>query len=529
MTHNLSAKKIFAHEYFIPAILFLLGAVLRLFYLGIVPGGYQMDEAYSAWNAFSLYHSGIDSAGYSFPVYFEAWGHGMNALNSYLMLPFIALNGGHVNLLIVRIPQVLVSLGSLIAIYALARKLISSAAANWALFLTAVFPWHIMMSRWGLESNLAPGFLIIGLCFFVYGFERPQFLLLSAASYGLSLYCYATIWPIVPFIILVQGIYALKYQKIRFSKWLVGAFVILISLAFPLVCFLLVNLGYLPNIQLGPFSIYKMTMFRGNELADSFSQVLSNAKNLLSLFYHQDIGRPYDVIMPYGFFYDIGRFFIVIGILFVLTDMVKAFIKKEFSYSFLLFIHLAGAGIIGLLIPVGMTQINCVYLPFILCETVGIIKLLSFLKKKSAKVFYGSGTVIALAYIVCLVGFQYSYYTDYKDLTSAYFQQGTDDAVRFALETAQEQNVDIYINDGLKYPNVLLSSETTAQEYLDTVIYSDNLPAPASFAKNGVTIHMGYSLEKISSDNIYIIYETDADTFSNFKLTPFGDWFVAVP
>ena len=529
MTQNSLFKKNFYYKYFIPAILFTLGATLRIFRLGIVPGGYQMDEAYSAWNAFSLYHSGIDSAGHSFPVYFEAWGHGMNALNSYLMLPFIALNGGHVNLLIVRIPQIMVSLGSLIAIYLLTHKLISSTAANWALFLAAIFPWHIMMSRWGLESNLAPGFLIIGLCFFVYGFERPQLLLLSALSYGLSLYCYATIWPIVPFMILSQGIYAFKHHKIRFNKWLISAIVLLFFMALPLMCFLLVNMGYLPELQIGPFSIYKMTMFRGNELANSFAQILSNLRNLLSLFYHQDVGRPYDVIMPYGFFYDIGRFFIVIGILFVLADMVKSLIKKDFSYSFLLFIQLAGAGIIGLLIPVGMTQINCVYLPFIICETIGIIKLLASLKVINAKLSLATGSIIAIMFMICLAGFQHSYYTDYKELTSAYFQQGTDDAVRFALESAQTQDMDIYINDGLKYPNVLLSSETTAQEYLDTVIYSNNLPAPASFAKDGVTIHMGYSPEQISNSCIYIIYETDADTFRHFQLTPFGDWYVAVP
>lgn len=78
------------HKYTILFFLILIfGSLLRLVQLGEVPGGYQMDEAYGAFNAYSLFHSGIDSTGHSYPVYFESWGGGQNALNSYLMLPFM--------------------------------------------------------------------------------------------------------------------------------------------------------------------------------------------------------------------------------------------------------------------------------------------------------------------------------------------------------------------------------------------------------------------------------------------------------
>lgn len=514
----------------LPLFLFLMGAALRIFRLGSLPGGYQMDEAYSAWNAFSLYHTGIDSAGYSFPVYFEAWGHGMNALNSYLMLPFIALCGGHVNLLIIRLPQLLVSLGSLAAIYALMHKMFSCNAANWALFLAAICPWHVMMSRWGLESNLAPGFLMIGLCFFVYGLEKPPLLLCSALSYGLSLYCYATIWPIVPVMLLLQVIYCFGWKKLHITKWLAGAVIILGLLAFPLICFLLVNTGYLSGFQMGPFSIYKMTLFRGGELAHSLQEILSNFKNMLYLFYHQDVGRPYDVIMPYGFFYDAGRLFIVIGILAVLAGLIRSFVKREFSYTYIVTVQLVGAGIVGLLIPVNMTQINCAYLPLILCEALGVIWVLSFLEKQLKPLRSAACFVILAVYLCNLAGFQYKYYTEYKELSSAYFQQGTDEAVKTALSLAKEKGLcDIYIDAGLKYPNILLSTETNAREYLDTVVYSESLPAPDQFTKDGVTFHMGYSMDDLSADRIYIIYQTDIDSFGAFELVQFYDWYVAVP
>jgi hypothetical protein len=527
---NLSKSKHFTKR-LVPLCLFLLGAVLRIYRFGSIPGGFQMDEAYSAWNAFALYHSGIDSAGHSFPVYFEAWGHGMNALNSYLMLPFIALCAGHVNLVIIRLPQLMVSLASLTAVYALMRKMFSESTANWALFLVAICPWHVMMSRWGLESNLAPGFLIIGLCFFVYGLEKPPLLLCSAISYGLSLYCYATIWPIVPVMLLLQGTYCLAHKKLHPTRWLAGALAILGLLALPLICFLLINMGYLAEFQIGPFSVYKMTLFRSGELAHSLSEMVSNFKNMLYLFYHQDVGRPYDVIMPYGFFYNIGRAFIIIGVLGMIAGCVRSIVTKKFSYLCILMIQLIGAGIVGLLISVNMTQINCAYIPLVLCEALGVTWVLSFLKEHFRQIARTAGCVIIIAvYLYDLFGFQYRYYTEYKELSSAYFQQGTDDAVKTALSIAKSSEItDIYIDAGLKYPNILLSTETTAEEYLDTVVYSENLPAPECFTKTGITFHMGYSPEDIADHAIYIIYQTDVDAFEDFRLMQFCDWYVAVP
>lgn len=58
-------KTIEQHKYTILFFLILIfGSLLRLVQLGNVPGGYQMDEAYGAFNAYSLFHSGIDSTGH---------------------------------------------------------------------------------------------------------------------------------------------------------------------------------------------------------------------------------------------------------------------------------------------------------------------------------------------------------------------------------------------------------------------------------------------------------------------------------
>lgn len=510
-------------------LIFTLGICLRIYKLGIVPGGYQMDEAYSAWIAYSLFHSGIDSAGYSYPVYFEAWGHGMNALNSYLMLPFLALNGGHISLVIARLPQVLTSVSSLFAVYFVSKKMFSQNFAKWALFVTAICPWHVMMTRWGLESDLAPGFLILGFCFWIYSFEKRGFLIPAALCYGLSLYCYATIWPMLPVLLSLQMIYTLWNQKLKIDGWLFGFVAILGILAFPLVCFLMVNMGYMEGFEIGPFSVYRMTLFRGNELAHSFADIMVNVKNLLSIFYHQDGGRPYDVIAPYGFFYRSGSILILVGILFVLKDVIVSIRKHEFTYSFYILFQLVTATLVGCLINVNMTQINCIYLPLLMCEAMGIYRLVVWVKRWNEKAAFGASVLLSVLFLSLTVLFQIDYYTEYKELTSAYFQQGTEEGVQYAFSLAKEQNREIYINDAIKYPNVLLYTQTTGEEYISSKVDSNHLPAPASFVKDGVTFHMGFDSQNIEVNQIYIIYYVEADLFGSHDLIPFYDWYVAVP
>ena len=514
-------------------LILLLGIIVRVVYLGRIPGGYHRDEAYAAWNALSLYLDGIDSSGHSYPVYFEAWAHGQNALNSYLMIPLIALAGGHVNPLVVRIPQVIISVCTLIAVYFLMKKMFSVRVAVWSLFFTAICPWHVMMSRWGLESNLAPGFLILGLLFWILGMERPQWFLLSALCYGLSLYSYATIWPIVPVVLVLQLVYGLWKKKMRWSKWLVCAMFLLIAMGLPLVLFLFVNMGILPELKIGCFSIYRMTQFRSGELAHSLQEIWANIKNVGYLLKNQDVGRPYDVIMPYGLFYDMGRILIVIGVITVIVRLCRAFYAKQFVYEWFLAVQLAGAAIIGCLINVSITQINSLYLPLLLCQAVGAEEICRLAVRLVGKTVKRAGqwvtVLLAIIFLVNFAGFQKAYYTDYKTLASAHFQEGADEAVRYAWKCAKEAGYDVSVNSGLKYPNVLLATETGAKEFLQTVIYSENFPAPSSFACDDVVFYMGIDWETLSKDMVYVLYYTDIEAFEEYELTQFFDWYVAVP
>ncbi len=156
-----------------------------------------------------------------------------------------------------------------------------------------------------------------------------------------------------------------------------------VIVAFPLLAFLLVNRGILPEFSIGPFSIYAMTDFRVNEIASSFQEIFSNFRNLLYLLYRQDIGRPYDVIMPFGFFGKLARVFIFLGVFLLVFRLIRALWKRQTILLWMIFIQLTGALLLGLLISAGMTQINCIYIPLVMCGALCVSSATDFIGKKT--------------------------------------------------------------------------------------------------------------------------------------------------
>lgn len=317
------------------------------------------------------------------------------------------------------------------------------------------------------------------------------------------------------------------------------------------------NNGLLSEFSIGPFSVYRMSEYRGNELVSSFQEMLSNFQNLIRVFRKQDVGYPYDVIMPYGFFYRIGRYFILLGILFLLLACLRSAYKRTYSAAWLLLFWLMGAFAIGLLISVRMTQINMAYIPLLVCEAIGIVGLVRLLPALVSKMVpcappqttvqesdahVGPHSVkmdilscvasclIAIAFLYQTYGFASVYFGDYKALTEAYFQVGTDEAVKYIVQSAGDEETDVYIWNFLRYPNVCLAAEIDAATYLDHVVYTAEPPEPASYQKENITFHQGFDTSSLDTNAVYLLYYTQADYFKDdFVLMPFYDWYVAMP
>ena len=147
--------------------IFLVGFLVRTVGITKYPNGFNCDEASIGYEAYSVANYGIDRNGNSWPVFLEAWGSGQNALYMYIIMPFVKLFG--LNVLSVRLPMAIIGCISLIVMYLLLRKTCSKKTAIIGLAFFAICPWHIMKSRYGLESNVFPDLILLAVYIFIKG------------------------------------------------------------------------------------------------------------------------------------------------------------------------------------------------------------------------------------------------------------------------------------------------------------------------------------------------------------------------
>ena len=518
-------------DWLLPVLLLVLGASLRLAYLGSVPAGLHQDESFTALNAWDLFHEQRDSAGLFMPVYMSDWGDGQSAMYTWLLTLLLFFTKGRMFSFLCRLPQAAIGILTLWVVYRLMTRMFNRTLGTISLFLLAICPWHIMMCRWGLDANLAPGFLIFSLYFFVRALENEKCLPLAALFYGLSLYCYAVIWIIVPILLVLQILYCLHYKKLHISRLSILSSLLLFLLALPLILFVLVNNDILPQISLPFMTIPKMVGYRGSEIASGISQLVQNFKTSLTLLARQNTGSPYDFLLPWGLFYDIGRVFIIIGFIALIKNIfVSFFIQKKFCYESLIFISLIGGGITCLLVTAHLHQINNLFIPLVLCEAYGIYAALRFISSRNWTAAGIAAGIIYGAYLLCLILFQRDYYTSYRKTADAYFAAGMEECVDYALEQCAARGIScVSAEKGAQWPRLLLFTRTLPSEYLPTVTY-DVPPAPASFVKNGILIRTRIDYTAINTDTIYIIYYDQKELFEeDFILTQFYDWYVATP
>ena len=295
----------------------------------------------------------------------------MNVLESYLAIPFLALLGCTETAL--RLPQLLCACLSLPVLYDLLRRMISRRAALIGLGLLAISPWHILLSRWGLESNLAPAFLLFGFYFLVRGLEDGRFLLASAAAYGLSLYAYAINWVVVPLTLCTCGIYLLACGRRFRMGYLLGAVGILFVLALPLILFVLVNLGVIGEIVTPWLSVPELAAMRDGEM--SLANLLSPAawQELAEVVFLQRDGLIWNGVDGFGLFYPLSLPFQLLGAARLVRGAVKSLRARTYSWQVLVLVW-AGCGVVVSLLVANLniTKANSLHLCTLIFITAGL-------------------------------------------------------------------------------------------------------------------------------------------------------------
>ena len=509
-------EKIVANKRKILYLLILLtGIFARIYRLASVPGGINQDEAFAAREAWSMLVSGADSFGYRWPMYLTTWGSGMSVWNSIMMIPFIAVLGRH--MLAFRLPQAIIGILTIVAVEKIMREIMNEDAALWAMFLLAINPWHIMMSRWGLDCNMAPGFLIFGLLFFVLGTKKEPYYLLSALFYGISLYCYATIWTVVPFIVLLQVVYLLYVKKARITGWTVGAGILLGGLAIPALLFLLVNKDLIPEISTPFLSIPRLVVMRDSEV--SLVGATDKIRNLISILSSENDKYPWNSTEEFGLYYKVFLGFALIGLLYCAKSLYKSLRTRTYDGYVLIGIQFLMAFVLGALVYVNVNRINCIHISIIIFMAVGLYRVQLLLRKDLKYITQ----VTAVGFCILFLSFESFYYGHFADTIGNMFQDGMEQAVLRAEELAGENDI-IYVSGYIDYPKILAFSKITPEEYRATVQYT-NYPALFLDVSNCGNYVFHATID--GDDGIYIVERSDQNySDMGYAVEQFGNMLV---
>lgn len=489
----------------------------RTVLLGQYPGGIHSDEAFAGYEAYSMANFGMDSWGYEHPVYLAVWGSGMSALESYLMIPFVALWG--LNSVTVKIPQMLLGILTVYVFYRLLRKIANKNIAYWGAFLLAISPWHIMMSRYGMDCNITPAFIVLGVYFAICGIEKKTYLLLSAVFWGLSLYAYAVNWLFVPIFLVGCLAYCIRYKKISCSWNLICSGIILFLFAVPLLLFVAVNVGIMPEIKSSFISIPKLVAYRGNEI--TLRNVPTNVVKLAKLFITQNDYLLWNCIKEFGIYYLYSTPIVIYGGFLIGKRCITNFRQKRFGYEFIVIWWLIAGIIVGLLQGIGINRMNYVLLAMFILLAIGVYGLCSKCKK------YGKQIVISV-YLVSFLFFEVVYFGKYQEQISDRQNAGAKEAIEYALTIGEEEE-DIYVVNALRHSQVLFYTKYPTPDYLASVEWSMEEGVRDVIVQRFGRFCWDWDME-LPGKGVYVILASDLEKYMElgYDVTQFQSCAVAV-
>ena len=460
-----------------------LSLFARVWQFGAVPADLNQDEAFAGYNAYTLLTQGRDSFGYAFPMYLTAWGSGMNALESYLAIPFILLFGCHTWVL--RLVPLICSMLAIPAVYCMLREhLGDDRFALFAMLLVGVMPWPIMISRWALESNLTPSFLVFGAFFFLKGTKDERWYILSALFYGLTLYCYTVVWIALPLILLAEIVAAVVLKKLRFSRYTLLAGAVLFLFGLPAVLFLLVNNGVIEEIRTPVFSIPRMVSYRDSYV--TLSSIPENFSTLLQTLSAQSDDMLYNCTEEFGLFYHFSAPFLLIGLILAVLPLVLRKRDGRNLLRILLLAHLVAGIVVGVLVYPNINRINLLMFPLILLIAWGWYALFHDREWFGVRLRF----VPVAFYLVCFLLFERHYFTTYSQDIHGIFQHGIEPSMAFVNENLEDVDR-VYVAPTASYSKILFLTRQDLDEYLDTVVYT-NYPDPyldvSSFGRFDFTV-----------------------------------------
>ena len=489
--------------------LILVGAAVRLILLGDIPAGLNQDEAALGYDTWALLEYGIDRHGYHNPVHFVSWGSGQNALYGYFSMPFILAMG--LNIVSIRLVQALLGVVSLFAMYAIGRRLADGRFALFALFVLTISPWHVMMSRWGLESNLLPPLLLFSFSFLLRGLITSRYIIPAFFLLSLSLYAYGTAYFFVPIFTLGVLVYGMKHPQIDVRHWRVGLVVMIVT-AIPIGLFLAVNLFEWEAIETPLFSmprytgVPRYTTTAAFFSADFFFQIWQNGLHLRSLITTGHGELIFNALPEFGYFYRWGGFLVsLVGTGFLMRDGVRGH-RPE---NLLVLLWLVVALLTSITVNPNINRINVIFFPLLLCTAYGLYTALGDQYRSIVKI----AGVVALAYLIfSFAAFTKTYFSDYRWQQVQYFAPSYGEAFAHIARHADERET-IYLTGYQLHTFALFYARPDPRVYMETA----DIPNPTAefqYVKSFDRYVFGIDAEAWKKGNVFLIDNRELQFFS---------------
>lgn len=408
---------------FILIAISILAFVVRIWQFTTIPGGANQDEAMAAVDGKALADYATDRYGMFMPVHLTAWGYGqMSSLLSYLIAPFTRIFG--LNLFSARLPLLLISLVSLYIIYRFVLKVGNKWIALIALFVAAISPWHIMQSRWSLDCNLFPHFLLFGSYALYLGIENKKYLYWSMVWFGLSMYCYGIAIYTVPLLLLILVVIMLIRKQVTWSSALIclGIYVLVGG---PFILCMAINFFKWETIELPFMTIpFFENSVRMNDILffsdNFFEQLKANLTSVFNIAVLQKFdGLPWNSIDGYGLFHLVSIPFVFIGLFFIIKDC-----KKNAGMQIMLIFTIVAlfSGISTN--NVNINRFNIVCYPLLFATALGIYY--------ATVNFKYTLSIVMVVFTISFGMFTHKYFTSHADWLASCFFEGFGQSLEYA-------------------------------------------------------------------------------------------------
>lgn len=254
----------------------------RLYRITAIPNGMHIDEVSMGYNVWSLSEFGTDRYNVSYPVYFSNAGSGQSSLYVYLAV-FLARLFGY-SLLTLRLPAVLFGILLLVFGTMAAYEISGMQGAAFTAFFITIMPFFIMSERWAFDCNAMLPVFVTAFYFLIRLLKtgKTRYAVFTGIGFALTLYSYILAFIAVPVFVCAAVIYSLIFRKLSYKN--LGIMCISGLLwALPILLYIMVIVGILPEFQIGPVSVTAASAGRLSELSWQGLSLSEIGHNLLLL------------------------------------------------------------------------------------------------------------------------------------------------------------------------------------------------------------------------------------------------------